>query len=202
LRLKIILIVVSIIALILALGTEIRMAIFKKNTEKQINRLSAELNDKVNSLGKELEKMNTYFQPNGLVEKYIVSNKFLKNQLDDLDSILTYFQGSSNSGYIQLYITGHEDVWVSFRDSNSYIFQGNISPGLNENKFFFFKEPEIETKYTHKVPYNSSFKAGDPSRVYFLIKETGQSRLLKHPDITIDNISEDLNLYIPTITGN
>jgi hypothetical protein len=193
LRLKIILIVVSIIALILALGTEIRMAIFKKNTEKQINRLSAELNDKVNSLEKELEKMNTYFQPNGLVEKYIVSNKFLKNQLDDLDSILTYFQG---------YITGHEDVWVSFRDSNSYIFQGNISPGLNENKFFFFKEPEIETKYTHKVPYNSSFKAGDPSRVYFLIKETGQSRLLKHPDITIDNISEDLNLYIPTITGN
>jgi hypothetical protein len=202
LRLKIILIVVSIIALILALGTEIRMAIFKKNTEKQINRLSAELNDKVNSLEKELEKMNTYFQPNGLVEKYIVSNKFLKNQMDDLDSILTYFQGSSDSGYIQLYITGHEDVWISFRDSNSYIFQGNISPGLNENKFFFFKEPEIETKYTYKVPFDASFKAGDPSRVYFLIKETGQSRLLKHPNITIDNISEDLNLYIPTVTGN
>lgn len=201
-RLKIILIVVSIIALILALGTEIRMAIFKKNTEKQINRLSAELNDKVNSLEKELEKMNTYFQPNGLVEKYIVSNKFLKNQMDDLDSILTYFQGSSDSGYIQLYITGHEDVWISFRDSNSYIFQGNISPGLNENKFFFFKEPEIETKYTYKVPFDASFKAGDPSRVYFLIKETGQSRLLKHPNITIDNISEDLNLYIPTVTGN
>lgn len=201
-KLKIILIVISIIALVLALGTEIRMAIFKKNTEKQINRLSSELNDKVNSLEKELEKMNTYFQPNGLVEKYIVSNKFLKNQMDDLDKILTYFQGSNDSGYIQLYITGHEDVWVSFRDSNGYIFQGNISPGLNENKFFFFKEPEIETAYTHKIPFNASFKAGDPSKVYFLIKETGQFRIFKHPNITIDNISEDLNLYIPTITGN
>jgi len=202
LKLKIILIIISIIALLLALGTEIRMTIFKKNTESQINRLSAELNERVNSLEKELEKMNTYFQPNGLVEKYIVSNKFLKNQMEDLDRILTYFQGSNDSGYIQLYITGHEDVWVSFRDSNHYIFQGNISPGLNENKFFFFKEPEIETSYTFKVPYNGSFKAGDPSRVFFLIKETGQSRLLKHPDIAIDNLSEDLNLYIPTVTGN
>lgn len=201
-RLKIILIVISIIALLLALGTEIRMVIFKRNSEKQINRLSSELNDKVNSLEKQLNKMNAYFEPNGLVEKYIVSNKFLKTQMDDLDGILTYFQGSSDSGYIQLYITGHEQVWVAFRDSNGYVFQGNLSPGLDKNKFFFFKEPEIETKYTHKVPYNGSFKAGDPSRVYFLINETGQSRLLKHPDGSIDNLTEDLNLYIPTITGN
>ena len=201
-RLKIFLIVISIIELILAIGTEIRMTIFKNNSERQINRLSAELNDKVNSIEKQLEKMNTYFKPNGLVEKYIVSNKFLKNQMDDLDSILTHFQGSSESGYIQLYVTGHQEVWVSFRDSNKYIFQENISPGLNENKFFFFKEPTIETRYTHKIPYNGTFKAGDPSKVYFLINETGQSRLLRHPDGSIDNLAEDLNLYIPTVTGN
>ncbi|MDN5342467.1 hypothetical protein OF820_12795 [Oceanotoga sp. DSM 15011] len=200
---KIILIFISVLALILSIITEIRMVNFKNYSQKQINRLSNELNQKNSQLEKDINQMNSYFKPNGLVEKYIVSNSLLKKQMDDLDKILTQLQSEDRTGYIQIYIIGSKDVWSSFKDNNGkYLFQGNLTPGLNPYKFYFFKSPNIKTDYTYIIPYNSSFKSGDPSKVFFLIQEPGQSRLLKHPDINIQNISKDLNLYIPTITGN
>ncbi|BBE30834.1 hypothetical protein OSSY52_09750 [Tepiditoga spiralis] len=199
---KIILFTIAIVAILLAIGTEIRMLNFKRSMEKQMNRLSEITNSKLSDVNKELNDLKVYFEPNGIVEKYIISNNFLKKNMDDLDKILTDFQSNSRTGYLQIYIIGSENVWCAFKNpEGKYIFQGNLNPGLNPEKFYFFKSPSINTKYTYTIDYCSSFKTGNMDKVYFLIQEPGQSRIKKHPEEKIENITKALNLYIPTITG-
>jgi len=201
-KLRIIIIVLAVSALILSIGTEIRMVMLKKQFQSDINRLSASINTRVANIENNMEKVDTYFKPNGMVEKYIIANSFLKKQMDDLEYIITSMQQSDKSGYIQIYITGSKDIWCYFKNSaGNYVFQSNLQPGLNVYKFFFFKQAEIQTKYTIDVPYDASFNAGDPSKVFFLINEPGQTRLKAYPQTGIANLYKDLNLYIPTVTG-
>jgi len=181
-KLRIILIVLAVSALILSIGTEIRMVMLKKQFQSDINRLSGTINTRVTNIENNMEKVDTYFKPNGMVEKYIVANSFLKKQMDDLEYIITSMQKSDKSGYMQIYITGSKDVWCYFKNSaGNYVFQSNLQPGLNVYKFFFFKQAEIQTKYTIDVPYDASFNAGDPTKVFFLINEPGQTRLKAYP---------------------
>jgi len=202
-RLKVILIIISILAISFSIATEIRFLNFRKSMESSMNRLSNNINTKFESVNNDIAKIDNYFVPGGIVEKYIVANSFLKNQMDDLENILTYYQDADNSGYIQIFVTGSKDVWCAFKnEDDKYIFQGNLKPGLNPYKFYFFKSPSIETKYTYQTTYNASFQSGDTSKIYFLIHEPGQSKIRKHPDSAVKNLKDDFNLYIPTVTGN
>ncbi|HHV01585.1 MAG: hypothetical protein WBH84_05450 [Defluviitoga tunisiensis] len=199
---KITLIVMTLVAITIAITNEIRIIELKRSFQSQLNRLNSNVTQKINEIEKEVNTLQGYYDPNGIVEKFIVSKSFLEKNLNDLDKILTHLDEPSNAGYIQIYIIGHNEVWVSFKNPDGkFIFQGNLKPGLNPYKFYFFKSPSIETQYTYQVPYNSSFKSGVPDNTYFLIKEPGQYRLIKHPNKEISNIMKDLNLYIPTVTG-
>ena len=201
-KFKITIFVVSLVAIVLSIATEIRVIELRKDLQSQFNRLNSTVNEKLEAQEKEISNLNKYFEPDGVVEKFIVSNNFLEKNLNDLDKIITNLDEPSDAGYIQIYIIGSSDVWVAFRNPEGrYIFQGNLKPGLNPYKFYFFKEPSIETQYTYTLPFNASFRSGVPENTFFLIKEPGQYRLIKHPDKDISNIMEDLNLYIPTITG-
>lgn len=201
-KFKVTVLVISLVAIALSIATEIKLIEHRNNMQSQFNRLNSKIEDRITDIEKEVSVMNEYFEPNGIVEKFIVSNSFLEKHLKDLDLIITNLDNPSDAGYMQIYIIGSSDVWVAFRNSEGrYVFQGNLKPGLNPYKFYFFKEPSIETQYTYIVPFNSSFKSGVPENVFFLIKEPGQYRLIKHPNKEISNIMIDLNLYIPTVSG-
>ena len=170
-KLKIIIIVLCVISLVLSIATEIRMIRFKQVHQASINRLSNNNNLRFSEIEKKME---------------------------DIDQIITSITSSSTEGYIQIYVIGHEDLWVAFRDKDGkYIFQGNLKPGLNPYKFYFFKTPPVDTRYTYTVSPDSSFTTGDKTRLFFLIQETGQTRLIKHPENNIQELKKDLNLYIP-----
>jgi hypothetical protein len=197
-KLKIIIIVLCVISLVLSIATEIRMIRFKQVHQASINRLSNNNNLRFSEIEKKMEEMEKYFEPGGIVEKYIVANDFLEKKMEDIDQIITSITSSSTEGYIQIYVIGHEDLWVAFRDKDGkYIFQGNLKPGLNPYKFYFFKTPPVDTRYTYTVSPDSSFTTGDKTRLFFLIQETGQTRLIKHPENNIQELKKDLNLYIP-----
>lgn len=197
-KFKIFLVFLCFISIFFSIATEIRMIKFKNVNEISINRLSNRTAEQINDLNISLSKIESYFEPGGIVERYIIANDFLEKNMRDIDLIITSLQKTSTEGYIQLYVIGHEEVWVSFRNAEGfYIFQGNLKPGLNPQRFYFFKTPTIDTRYTYEVQYNSRFTSGDRSRVFFLIQETGQSRLIAHPNKSIDHIKTDLNLYIP-----
>ena len=144
-------------AITIAITNEIRIIELKRSFQSQFNRLNSNVTQKINEIEKEVNTLQGYYDPNGIVEKFIVSKSFLEKNLNDLDKILTHLDEPSNAGYIQIYIIGHNEVWVSFKNpEGKYVFQGNLKPGLNPYKFYFFKNPSIETQYTYQVPYNSS----------------------------------------------
>ncbi|WP_129407923.1 hypothetical protein [Marinitoga lauensis] len=195
-------IILSIISIIMSIGSEIRFSKFQNYMESLFNRQNAKVNDNISMLNTKLEEMEKYFEPNGIVEKFINYKSNLEKHLNDLEKLLTLAQEDKNVGYFQLYITGSREVWIGIKDEKGkYVFQGMLKPGLSPYKFYFFKDPSIRTSYTINVPYNSQIQTANPDNVYFLIQEPGQRRLKKMPEAKIKNISEELNLYIPTIRG-
>ncbi|WGS64772.1 hypothetical protein [Marinitoga aeolica] len=195
-------IILSVISIIMSIGSEIRFSKFQNYMESLFNRQNAKVNDNVSMLNTKLEEMGKYFEPNGIVEKFINYKSNLEKHLNDLEKLLTLAQEDQNVGYFQLYITGSREVWIGIKDEKEkYIFQGMLKPGLSPYKFYFFKDPSIRTSYTINVPYNAQIQTANPDNVYFLIQEPGQRRLKKMPEAKLKNISEELNLYIPTIRG-
>ncbi|AEX84806.1 hypothetical protein XO10_01850 [Marinitoga sp. 1135] len=195
-------ILLSIISITLSISNEFRYAKFKNYMESMFNRQNAKVTDSLSQMNLKLSELEKYFAPNGVVEKFINYKTNLEKHLSDLEKLLTLAQEDQNVGYFQIYITGSREVWIGIKNKNSkYIFQGMLKPGLNPYKFYFFKDPSVKTSYTIDIPYDAKIQTANPDNVYFLIQEPGQRRLKKMPSSKLDNISEDLNLYIPTIRG-
>ncbi|GAB6189421.1 hypothetical protein JCM30566_11600 [Marinitoga arctica] len=196
-------ILLSIISIIMSIGSEIRLSKFQNYMESLFNKQNAKVNDSISNLSVKFEELNKYFEPNGIVEKFINYKSNLEKHLDDLEKLLTLAQEDQNVGYFQLYIIGSREVWIGIKDEkDKYIFQGMLKPGLSPYKFYFFKDPSIKTSYTINIPYNAKIQTANPDNIFFLIQEPGQRRMKKMPAAKLENISKDLNLYIPTIRGN
>ncbi|SHE52536.1 hypothetical protein SAMN02745164_00601 [Marinitoga hydrogenitolerans DSM 16785] len=195
-------IILSVISIIMSIGSEIRYSKFQNYMESLFNRQNTKVNDSISQLNTKIEEMNKYFEPNGIVEKFINYKSNLEKHLNDLEKLLTIAQEDKNVGYFQLYIIGSREVWIGIKDkSDKYVFQGMLKPGLSPYKFYFFKDPSIRTSYTINIPYDAKMQTANPNNIYFLIQEPGQRRLKQMPAAKLENISEDLNLYIPTIRG-
>ncbi|KLO21037.1 hypothetical protein X275_10490 [Marinitoga sp. 1197] len=195
-------ITLSIISIIMSIGSEIKLSKFQNYMENLFNRQNTKVNDKISQLNTKLEDLNKYFEPNGIVEKFINYKSNLEKHLKDLEKLLTLAQEDQNVGYFQLYIVGSREIWIGIKnEKGKYIFQGMLKPGLAPYKFYFFKDPSIRTSYTINIPYNAKIQTANPDNIFFLIQEPGQRRLKKMPSAKLENISEDLNLYIPTIRG-
>lgn len=196
-------IILSLASIFMSIGSEIRFSKFQNYMESLFNRQNAKVTDSIAQLNTKINELNKYYEPNGVVEKFINYKTNLEKHMDDLEKLLTLAQEENNVGYFQLYITGSREVWIGIKnDKNKYVFQGMIKPGLSPYKFYFFKDPPVKTSYTIKIPVNAKIQTANPDNIYFLIQEPGQRRLKKMPSAKLNNISEDLNLYIPTIRGN
>ncbi|AFK06347.1 MULTISPECIES: hypothetical protein [Mesotoga] len=136
----------------------------------------------------------------GTLEQYIVAKNFLSNYAIDLETIITEAQSSSDRPYFRIFVTGTKEVWVGVKKNSAdtaYFFQKNLKPGLSQEKFFYFKNPEIETKYTVMVGRDAYVRSGAPENIYLLFFGFGSGKLVKMPSVEITNISEALDLYIP-----
>lgn len=107
----------------------------------------------------------------GTLEQYIVAKNFLSNYAIDLETIITEAQSSSDRPYFRIFVTGTKEVWVGVKKNSAdtaYFFQKNLKPGLSQEKFFYFKNPEIETKYTVMVGRDAYVRSGAPENIYLL----------------------------------
>ncbi len=77
-KFKITIFVVSLVAIVLSIVTEIRVIELRRDLQSQFNRLNSTVNEKLETQEKEITNLNRYFEPDGVVEKFIVSNNFLE----------------------------------------------------------------------------------------------------------------------------
>ncbi len=169
----------------------------KKNNEKMI----ASLTQRIDSLTNRLSKLEELLKPGSGIEKLIASANYLSNLSVDLERILEELTDDPTTGYIRLFVIGQENVWVTFRKGNEVYFSRELKPGLAPYKFYYFKEPSIQTQYSVKIPRDCSITIGKPGTVYFLVYGVGTTR---HPtkvviwkDARVENLERDFSLYIP-----
>ncbi|MCS7175314.1 hypothetical protein [Pseudothermotoga sp.] len=169
----------------------------KKNNEKLI----ISLTQKIDSLANRVLKLEELLKPGTGIEKLITSANYLSSMSTDLERILEELTDDPTTGYIRLFVIGQENVWVTFRKGNEVYFSRELKPGLAPYRFYYFKEPTIQTQYSVKVPRDCSITIGKPGTVYFLIYGVGTT---KHPtkvviwkDAKVENLEKDFSLYIP-----
>jgi hypothetical protein len=169
--------------------------------KKQSERNLLALSQKIDTLSNRVSKLEELLKAGTGIERIITSANYLSNLSVDLERIIEELTDDPTTGYIRLFVIGQDNVWVTFRKGNEVYFSRELKPGLAPYKFYYFKEPSIQTQYSIKVPRDCSIVLGKPGVVYFLVYGVGTS---KHPtkvviwkDSRVENLERDFSLYIP-----
>ncbi|MGC9320889.1 MAG: hypothetical protein ACP5FY_01385 [Kosmotogaceae bacterium] len=136
----------------------------------------------------------------GTLEQYIIAKNYLSNTAVDLEAIITEVQNAKDRPYFRIFVTGTKDIWVGMKKASTdstYFFQKNFAPGLSQEKFYYFKNPEIETKYTLMVGKDAYVRTGAPESVYLIFFGFDSGKLARMPAVEVTNITSAFNLYIP-----
>ncbi|WP_241240642.1 hypothetical protein [Thermotoga sp. Ku-13t] len=170
------------------------------NQKKQNERTIVDLQRRIDALSTRVSKLEDLLKSSN-IEKLITSANYLANFSTDLERIIEELVDDPTTGYIRLFVIGQENVWVTFRKGNEIYFSKELKPGLAPYKFYYFKEPSIQTQYSIKIPRDCSIVIGKPGMVFFLVYGVGTTR---HPtkviiwkDARVDNLEKDFSLYIP-----
>jgi hypothetical protein len=170
----------------------------------EIKSFQSKTNERVNNFTSKFEsniaKIMDLITPGGVLEEYVVAKSFIENLEEDLALVLTEAQQTDDRPYFRFFITGKDQIWIGLKNSendSSYFFQKNFSPGLSKEKFFYFKEPLVETQYTMKVNSDSYIRTANPDSVYLIFFGFDSGKLVRMPSTTVENLSKEFNLYIP-----
>lgn len=171
------------------------------NQRKENEKMIATLAQKIEALSGRISKIEELLKPGSGFEKVITSANYLSNLSLDLERVLEELVDDPTTGYIRLFVIGQENVWVTFKRGDQTYFSRELKPGLAPYKFYYFKEPAIQTQYSIKIPRDCSIVIGKPGMVYFLVYGVGTK---KHPtkvviwkEAKVQNLEKDFSLYIP-----
>ncbi len=173
---------------------------YNKVREKYESQIRS-LESKLNAISERLSKIENLYGRGGVIEKFINSANFLANTAVDLEKIIESIHDDPTAGYIQMFVMGQENVWVTFQKGQTVYFSKELKPGLAPYKFYYFKEPTIKTQYSIVVPRDCSIVIGKPGMVVFLVYGVGTkqhpTKIVSWKDGRVNNIEVDFSLYIP-----
>lgn len=190
-----------IIAMIGSIILSIVSFVYYTKQKDNMEKISANLEKKLSELGERVARVENLVGPNSVIDKYITSANFLMNTSVDLEKVVEEIFDDPTTGYLRLFVVGNESVWITIKKGDSTYFSKELKPGLAPYKLYYFKEPNIQTQYSMRIPSDSTIVIGKPGYVYFLVYGVGTS---KHPtkvvqwkESRIDNLAKDFSLYIP-----
>ncbi len=194
------LIIMSVVAFVFSLAAIQRSAEVARRFASLENRMLRSFQETTSELTSQVESLRSLLVAGGILEQHIVAREFLQNAQRDLDIILTELQDSSDRPYFRVFVTGNRDVWIGFKRraaDGTYTFQKNFSPGLSDEKFFYFKEPLVETNYTIMLSREAYIRTASPENVYLIFSGFDSGKLVVMPSVEVSNIGQRFNLYIP-----
>lgn len=168
----------------------------RKNQEAMVE----SLNKKISALSERISRLETSMGPNSTIDKYISAANFLSNTSTDLERIIEELYDDPTTGYIRIFVMGQESVWVTFRKGDTVYFSRELKPGLAPYKFYYFKNPSIQTQYAIQIPKDCTIVLGKPM-VCFLVYGVGTkqhpTKIITWKDSKVNNLESDFSLYIP-----
>lgn len=195
-----------LIYLIIAVSVFFSAAAFLKmyDTEKAIQTRLDAMSSKYNAWYQEIKEKSdeTYemLKPNGWLNQAVLSANLIEDYIVGVDDIITIAQKAdfSDVAFCRIFISGNSPVWISVEGNSKILFGKNISPGLSDEQFFYYKQPKVTIEgQTIIIPKNFKITSGNYENTYILFFNFGTTKLVKMNARSINNVPSAFNIWLP-----
>lgn len=194
------------IYLIIALSVFFSLASFwkmydsEKAMHERLDAMSAKYNTWYQEIKQKSDETYEMLKPNGWLNQAILSANLVEDYIIGVDDIINIAQKDdfSNLAYCRIFISGNSPVWISVEGNSKTLFGKNISPGLSNEQFYYYKQPNviIEDK-TIIIPKNFKLTSGNYENTYLLFFNFGTTKLVKMNSRTINNVTSAFDIWLP-----
>ncbi|HPE40860.1 MAG TPA: hypothetical protein PLI77_07235 [Bacteroidales bacterium] len=189
-----------IIAVFFSVAAFLKMYSNEKATNSRLDAMSAKYNSWYQDIKQQSEETYNMLKPNGWFNQAVISAHLIEDYLIGIDDIINISQlgDFKNLGYCRLFISGNSPVWISIEGNSKTLFGKNVSPGLSEEQFYYYKEPKVilEDK-TIIVPRNFKITSGNYEDTYILFFNFGSTKMVKMNARSINNVPGAFNIWLP-----
>ncbi|MCD6550857.1 hypothetical protein [Thermotoga sp.] len=190
-----------VVAILLFFVLSVFNFFFLKKLDARVSELERKFQSRFNSYENRLKTLEELLKPNSIISRYITAYEYFEKSSVDFERIFSEIEDDPTTGYIRIFVVGNDPVWITIKDGEKIIFSRDVKPGLSPYRFFYYKEPKIATEYDIIIPRDATLIVGIPKRVFLLVFGVGTShhptKIVQVTQTRLENIAEDLNLYIP-----
>jgi len=192
--------------LFIAISVFFSIAAFFKmyETEKAMRLRLDEMSAKYNAWYQEIKQKSeeTYeiLKPNGWLNQAVLSSSLIDNYIVGIDDIINVAQKGdfSDVAYCRIFVSGKSPVWISVEGNSKTFFGKNISPGLSDELFYYYKQPKVQIEgTTFIVPRNFKLTTGNYENTYLLFFNFGTTKLVKMNARSINNVPAAFDIWLP-----
>ncbi|MFW6248145.1 MAG: hypothetical protein ACOC4J_00055 [Bacteroidota bacterium] len=173
-------------------------------TEKSVQSRLDAMSQKYNSWYQEIKETSdeTYemLKPNGWLNQTVLSANLIEDYIVGVDDIINVAQKGdfSDVAFCRVFVSGNSPIWVSVEGNSKTLFGKNISPGLSDEQFYYYKEPKVSIEdKTIIVPKNFKITSGNYENTYLLFFNFGTTKLVKMDARTISNVPSAFDIWLP-----
>ncbi|HOO32037.1 MAG TPA: hypothetical protein PK466_03245 [Thermotogota bacterium] len=189
-----------IIAVVIALMAFFRMIETENAVTDRMNAMSAKYNEWYQEIKQQTEENSELLKPNGVINKTLIASNLMNEYIVGIDDIINARQENdfSKVAFARLFISGSNPVYISVEGNSKVLFAKNINPGLSEERFYYYKQPQtmIEDK-TIVIPRNFKITSGNYENTYLLFFNFGDTKLVKMDAQKISNVISKYNIWLP-----
>lgn len=181
------------VALTKSASVQRELATLKTSIDGKISESTSDLTARVDSV-------SDMVSGGGLLEQYISAGNYLKNSTTDLDAIITELQSTADRPYFRIFVAGTQETWIGFKkhvNDEVYAYQKAFKPGLSTEKFYYFKDPLVQTNYTVRIGSDASIRTATPEAVYLIFTAFNSGKLVNLSEVETKDLAKSFNLYIP-----
>jgi len=190
-----------ILSVFLTLFSFYKMFEISESTSKRLDAMSDKYNRNYTEIKKMAEENKKLLEPDGIIDKFITAANLIEDYSVGIDQIIDIAQSSSfkNVGFMRVFVSGSEPVWVSITGSNGRkYFAENLNPGISEQSFYYYKKPSIEIKdIDYPITSNFEITSGNYDRTYLLFFNFGSTKIVKMEKQTMSNPLKTFDIWLP-----
>lgn len=190
----------TVIAIIFAVMAFYKMIETENNVTKRMDTMSAKYNTWYQEIKQQSSENSELLKPNGLINKTLIASSLMNEYIVGIDDVINASQEKdfSKVAFARIFISGSSPVYISIEGNSKVLFAGNMHPGLSDERFYYYKQPQtlIEGK-TIVVPRNFKINSGNYENTYILFFNFGDTKLAKMDTQKISNVTSKYNIWLP-----
>lgn len=188
------------IAVFFSIGAFVKMYDTERAMNTRLDAMSAKYNSWYQEIKQKSDETYEMLKPNGWLNQAVLSANLVNDYIIGIEDIINITQKEdfSNLAFCRIFISGNSPVWVSVEGNSKTLFGKNISPGLSNEQFYYYKQPKVQIEgTTYIVPRDFKITSGNYENTYILFFNFGTTKLVKMNARSINNVPAAYGIWLP-----